>query len=90
VGLPALCPVPVFESVFVVPVIVCRHCFCPRIAAGWRAVPRSAALAGSFLLPDGFRGCGRGYEKRGANTVTWGFPVTVCLVAVVCRNFGAF
>ena len=29
-----------------------------------------------------------GYEKPGANTVTCGFPVTVCLVAVACRNFG--
>ena len=29
-----------------------------------------------------------GYEKPGANMVTCGFPVTVCLVAVACRNFG--
>ena len=29
-----------------------------------------------------------GYEKPGANTVTWGFPVTVRLVAEACANFG--
>ena len=55
----------------------------------WRAVPRSAFPRGgggsSFLaavLP------GPAYLVSGANTVTWGFPVTVCLVAAVCRNFG--
>ena len=29
-----------------------------------------------------------GYEKLGANTLTRGFPVTVCLVAAACRNLG--
>ena len=56
---------------------------------GRRAVPRSAAPAGgavfSFLTVPA---SAAGYEKPGANTVTCGFPVTVCLVAVACRNFG--
>ena len=28
------------------------------------------------------------YLKLAAKTVTWAFPVTVCLLAVVWRNFG--
>ena len=46
-------------------------------------------MAGRFLLPDGFRLLAAGYEKPGANTVTWGFPVTVFLVAVACAEFRA-
>src|SRR6266700_3754229 len=55
----------------------------------WRAVPRSAGPGGrgcSSFLP--VSGCGCGYGKPGANTVTCGFPVTVGLVAAACRNFG--
>ena len=44
--------------------------------------------AGRFLLPGGFRLWRRGYEDPGANTVTSGFPMTVCLVAEACANFG--
>src|SRR5713226_6309329 len=56
---------------------------------GWRAVPRSAVPAGGAVPPS----CrvlvaAAGYEEPGANTVTCGFPVTVFLVAVACRNFG--
>ena len=56
---------------------------------GRRAVPRSAvplARGGSSFLavmPGAM-----GEEKPGAYTVTWGFPVTVFLVADVCANFG--
>ena len=56
---------------------------------------------GRFLLPElptaNYSVWVRGYGlvdsakvmmKPGANTVTWGFPVTVVLVAVACGNFG--
>ena len=46
----------------------------PRVAG------RSSFLAA--VLP------GPAYLVSGAKTVTRGFPVTVCLVAAVCRNFG--
>ena len=49
----------------------------PRPAAGG-AVPPSCRVPVAAA----------GYEKPGANTVTCGFPVTVCLVAGACRNFG--
>ena len=69
--------------------VVCGHDFCPRVAAGLArgSTVRVPAWRGgsSFLaavLP------GPAYLVSGANTVTWGFPVTVCLVAAVCRNFG--
>ena len=69
--------------------MVCGHGFCPRVAAGLArgSTVRVPAWRGgsSFLaavLP------GPAYLVSGANTVTWGFPVTVCLVAAVCRNFG--
>jgi len=87
--LPLSSSVSVFESGCVVPPRECWHDFGPRVAAGLRAVPRSAAPGGrggfSFLTVPA---SAAGYEKPGANTVTCGFPVTVCLVAVACRNFG--
>jgi hypothetical protein len=48
--------------------------------------PRPRA-AGRFLLPYG-RCLAVVNAALGANTVTWGFPVTVCLVAEACANFG--
>lgn len=68
---------------------MCGQDFCPRVAA--------ALARGSTVRVPGWRGgCsflavvlpGPGYLVPGANTVTWGFPVMVCLVAAVCRNFG--
>src|SRR5512140_726638 len=48
---------------------------------------RGSRLAGAgFLLPAA--GPGPGQQEPGANTVTWGFPVTVVLVAVACGNVG--
>jgi hypothetical protein len=55
---------------------------------GWRAVPRSAAPRERVVLLSLGYGAAAGYEKPGANTVTWGFPVTVVLVAEACGNFG--
>src|ERR1035437_4802725 len=56
---------------------------------GRRAVPRSAAPAGGAFTPAlRVPAAAAGYVKPGANMVTCGFPVTVCLVAVACRNFG--
>ena len=56
---------------------------------GWRAVPWSAApqRRGGSSFPWGY-GVAAGYEKPGANTVTWGFPVMVVLVAEAWGNFG--
>ena len=48
---------------------------------------RGPAQTGRFLLSLGY-GVAAGYEKPGANTVTWGFPVTVVLVAEAWGNFG--
>ncbi len=69
--------------------VLCGHGFCPRVAAGLArgSTVRVPAWRGgsSFLaavLP------GPAYLVSGAKTVTRGFPVTVCLVAAVCRNFG--
>jgi len=66
-----------------------RHRSSTELGTTSRAVPRSAAPGGrggfSFLTVPA---SAAGYEKPGANTVTCGFPVTVCLVAVACRNFG--
>ena len=45
VGLPALCPVPVFESVFVVAVIVRGHCFLPAYRGG---VARGSTVRGPW------------------------------------------
>ena len=87
--LPLSCSVSVFESGCVVPPRECGHGFGPRVAAG--------TARGSTVRGPGGRGgssfltvpaSAAGYEKPGANTVTCGFPVTVCLVAVACRNFG--
>jgi hypothetical protein len=53
-----------------------------------RAVPPSAGPGrGGFSFLTGAV-LARGYEKPGANAVTLGFPVTVCLVAEVRVNFG--
>ena len=72
-----------------VPPLECGHGFGPRVAAG---MARGSTVRGpggrggfSFLTVPA---SAAGYEKPGANTVTCGFPVTVCLVAVACRNFG--
>src|SRR6266498_3138634 len=43
---------------------------------------------GRFFLPDGGSCLAGAYPAPGANAVTWGFPVTVCLVAGVWGNFG--
>ena len=61
----------------------------PRVAAGMAhgSTVRGPAETGRFLLSLGLP-CAAGYEKPGANTVTWGFPVTVILVAEVWGNFG--
>jgi hypothetical protein len=68
----------------------CGHDFSPRVAAG---MARGSAVRGPggravFSFLTGVPAAAAGYEKPGANTVTCGFPVTVCLVAVACRNFG--
>jgi hypothetical protein len=83
------CSVLVFESGFVVPLPECGHGFVPCRGGGRRAVPRSAAPAGGAVSPSWrVPAAAVGQEKPGANMVTCGFPVTVCLVAVACRNFG--
>ncbi len=54
--------------------------------AGGSTVPRPRE-AGRFLLPGGFPAWPGLAEAGCANTVTWGFPVTVVLVAVAWREF---
>jgi hypothetical protein len=55
---------------------------------GWRgSTVRGPGERGGFAFLT-VPASAAGYEKPGANTVTCGFPVTVCLVAVACRNFG--
>ena len=58
---------------------------------GWRAVPRSAAPAGGGVSPFlAVPASAAGYEKPAGEYGDLRFPsVTVCLVAVACRNFGA-
>jgi hypothetical protein len=51
----------------------------------WRAVPRGR---GRNFPPFGRSGGAGVQELPGAYTMTWYFPVTVCLVADVCGNFG--
>ena len=78
-----------FESVFAVAAGMFGHGVLPACRGGYGARfhdPRPRA--GRFLLPYE-AGCLAAVNTAvGANMLTWGFPVTVCLVAVVCRNFG--
>jgi len=56
---------------------------------GLRAVPRSAAPDGGAVPASlGFSCLAAVNARPGANTVTWGWPVTVCLVREACANFG--
>ena len=49
--------------------------------------PQAPRRRGGSSYPWGY-GVAAGYEKPDANTVTWGFPVTVVLVAEAWGNFG--
>jgi hypothetical protein len=88
--LPLWCSVLVLESGFVVRPPECGHGFSPRGAAGIArgSTVRGPGGRGGVVLTEGFPAAGAGYVKPGANTVTCGFPVMVCLVAVACGNFG--